>query len=244
MALYAIGDLHLSLGADKPMDVFGGSWNNYVVKIREGFSGLGQTDTCVICGDASWGKTLNESLPDFKFIDSLPGKKIILKGNHDYWWTTVSKLKAFFDANGITTIDILNNNSFDIDGVAVCGTRGWFYDEDQNRCSVPGRGDSDGADHDKKIMLREIGRLEASLASSCDTPSRKICFLHYPPIFKNYLCREIVSAMNNYGVKSCWYGHIHGLGHKYAVTGLRDGIDYHMVSADFVNFTPVKVVCE
>lgn len=238
MALYAIGDLHLSMGADKPMDVFGGSWDNYVDKIKRGFGALGDSDTAVICGDASWGMSLSESLEDFKFLDSLPGKKIILKGNHDYWWSTLTKIKAFFEANGITTIDILNNNSYCVDGVAVCGTRGWFYEEEA------ARGNEAQGCHDKKIMAREIGRLESSLASTGamapDTVER-ICFLHYPPVFKNYICREIIAVMKKYGVKSCWYGHIHGLGHKYAVTGLYDGIDYHMVSADFVNFFPVKV---
>ncbi|SHH51228.1 hypothetical protein SAMN02745823_00129 [Sporobacter termitidis DSM 10068] len=228
MALYAIGDLHLSLSADKPMDVFGGNWENYVHKIKEGFSVLGAADTCVICGDVTWGMTLEESLEDFKYIDSLPGKKIILKGNHDYWWTTVTKAKTFFNKHGITSIDILNNNSFIVDGAAVCGTRGWFFEEES------------GAPHDKKIMAREVGRLETSLSSAAG-PEEKICFLHYPPVYKNYICREIIDLMKRHGVKSCWYGHIHGAGHRHAVTGFFDGIDYHMISADFVNFIPAKV---
>jgi predicted phosphohydrolase len=230
MALYAIGDLHLSLGADKPMDVFGGNWDNYVQKIKVGFASLGDMDTCVICGDLTWSMTLEESLTDFRFIDSLPGKKIILKGNHDYWWSTVTKAKEFFARHDIATIDVLNNNSFLTDGVAVCGTRGWFLDEESGR----------GREHDRKIMAREIGRLEASLSSAGESAD-KICFLHYPPIFRNYICREIIDVMIKYGVKSCWYGHIHGIGHRYAVTGLVDGIDYHMISADYVGFSPVKV---
>jgi len=239
MSLYAIGDLHLSLGTDKPMDVFGGNWSNYLDKIKEGFSVLDATDTCVLCGDTSWAMTLEGSLPDFKFLDSLPGEKIILKGNHDYWWSTLKKTKAFFEKNGIKTIEILNNNSFVIGKTAVCGTRGWFYEEETEGLSV-----ESGA-HDKKIMAREIGRLEASLASVSDDGQtgglEKVCFLHYPPVFKNYYCREIVEMMKRYGVRSCWYGHIHGLGHKYAVTGLYDGIEYHMISADFLNFIPAKV---
>ncbi len=236
MAVYAIGDLHLSLGTDKPMDVFGGSWDNYVEKIEDGFSVVGQGDTCVICGDVSWSMSLNSSLGDFKFIDSLPGKKIILKGNHDYWWSTVSKIQSFFEKNDITTIEILNNNCFVVDGFAICGTRGWFYNE--GKSGLPEAQDA----HDRKIMARETARLAASLKAADEKQAaEKICFLHYPPIFKNYICRDLIDIMKKYGVSDCWYGHIHGQGHKYAATGVFDGISYHMVSADFINFQPVKV---
>ena len=228
MSLYAIGDLHLSLGTDKPMDVFGGGWDNYIEKLTDGFRTIGAEDTCVICGDVSWGMSLAESLLDFKFIDALPGRKIILKGNHDYWWTTTTKIKNFFEVNGITSIDILFNNSYNVGGAAVCGTRGWFYEE------------AAGTEHDRKIMAREILRLETSLQAAGDAPD-KICFFHYPPVFKEYVSRGIIDVMHRYEVKTCWYGHIHGRGHRWAVTGERDGIDYHMVSADYVGFTPVKV---
>ncbi len=228
MSLYAIGDLHLSLGTDKPMDVFGGGWDNYVEKLSEGFKILTDDDTCVLCGDVSWGMSLEESLPDFKFIDALPGRKIILKGNHDYWWTTATKIRNYFDAQAIGSIDILFNNSFIVGETAVCGTRGWFFEE------------KTGLEHDKKIMSREIIRLEASLKASADAPE-KICFFHYPPIFKEYYSGGIIDRMKMYGVKSCWYGHIHGQGHRWAATGEHNGIDFHMVSADFVGFKPVKV---
>lgn len=236
MALFAIGDLHLSLGTDKPMDVFGGGWDNYVTKIKEGFSAVGPSDTCVICGDVTWSKTLEGSLEDFKFIDSLPGKKIILKGNHDYWWSTASKIKAFFGSHGIRTIEILHNNCFIVNQCAVCGTRGWFCEEEKSGASK-----ADDA-HDRKIMAREVMRLEASLMSADALGAReKICFLHYPPVFRNYICRDFIDMMKKYGVSECWYGHIHGLGHKFAVTGEYEGIAYHMVSADYINFTPVRV---
>ena len=228
MALYAIGDLHLSLGTDKPMDVFGGGWDNYVEKLKAGFSLLCDKDTCILCGDISWGMSLEESLPDFKFIDALPGRKIIVKGNHDYWWTTATKIRKFFEANAITSIDILFNNCFKLGDIAVCGTRSWFCDE------------RTGSEHDKKIMDREILRLEASLKAAGDTPE-KICFFHYPPIFKEYCSTKIIEVMNSYGVKSCWYGHIHGQGHRWALTGEHAGIMYHMVSADYLGFIPVKV---
>ncbi|MEL4105960.1 metallophosphoesterase [Oscillospiraceae bacterium WX1] len=228
MSVYAIGDLHLSFGTDKPMDVFGARWDNYVEKITAGFAALGDGDTCVLCGDISWGMSLSESAADFKFIDRLPGRKLILKGNHDYWWSTASKMAAFFSKEDITTIDILNNNAFIIDGAALCGTRGWFFEEET------------GSDHDRKVMNREVLRLEASLKAAGDAPE-KLCFLHYPPVFKNYVCRGILDVLHRYNVRDCWYGHIHGLGHQYAVTGLYEGISFHMVSADYVQFSPVKV---
>jgi predicted phosphohydrolase len=233
MALYAIGDLHLSLGSDKPMDVFSG-WDNYIERIRDGFAQLSTEDTCVICGDVSWGMTLEACTQDFSYIASLPGKKIILKGNHDYWWSTASKMYVFFERNGFSGIELLNNNCFYVeDGkggkTAVCGTRGWFFEEET------------GSAHDKKILAREILRLEASLNAARDA-SEKIVFLHYPPVYKNYICPEIISVMKKHAVKSCWYGHLHSHGHRAAVTGLHDGIDYHLVSADYVGFRPVKVL--
>lgn len=234
MAIYAIGDLHLSLSSNKPMDIFGGNWDNYVTKIKQGFSILGATDTCVICGDVTWGMSLEESLEDFKFIDSLPGNKIILKGNHDYWWSTSSKITSFFLKHGIQSINILNNNCYVVENTAICGTRGWFYEEESE--SVRNMHSA----HDKKIMEREKQRLEASLKAAGDA-SEKICFLHYPPVFKNYVCRDIINIMVKYGVKHCWYGHIHGQGHRFAIEGNFEDITYHMVSADFINFSPVKV---
>ena len=189
MSLYAIGDLHLSLGTDKPMDVFGGRWENYVEKIKEGFSTLNDDDLTVICGDISWGMSLDETLEDFKFIDRLPGRKIILKGNHDYWWSTATKAKNFFTEHDITTIDILHNNCFKYGNVALCGTRGWFYEE------------SKGDEHDKKIMNREIMRLDASLKAAGEV--EKYVFLHYPPKYYNYECPEILELLRNYGVRRC-----------------------------------------
>jgi len=229
LALYAIGDLHLSFGTDKPMDVFGGGWVNYMEKIDAGFKNLKSDDICVLCGDTSWGMYFEESLNDFLYIDSLPGKKILLKGNHDYWWNTVTKMKAFFIANGITSIDILHNNCFIYGDSAICGTRGWLYDDEFN------------SEQNKKIMAREVLRLRASLMAA-DEKKEKICFFHYPPRFKNMICHDIISAMNEYDVKSCYYGHIHGEGHRHAERGMIEGIEYKMVSADFIDFIPQKVL--
>ena len=227
--LYAIGDLHLSLEADKPMDIFGPGWKNYVSRIKYGFSKLREDDLCVICGDLSWSMSLDSSVEDFKFIDSLPGKKIILKGNHDYWWSTATKAKKIFAQNDIATIDILHNNFFSYEDIAICGTRGWFYEEE--------KGDS----HDKKILARELSRLETSLKLA-DGFEKKYCFFHYPPRYNKYVCTEIVEMMGDYGVRKCYYGHIHGSGHRFAVEGNVDGIYYKMVSADYIGFEPVKVV--
>lgn len=229
MALYTIGDLHLSHSADKPMDVFGGRWKNYMEKLKTGLSVLEPEDTCVLCGDISWAMGIEDALEDFRYIDSLPGKKIILKGNHDYWWNTASKIKKFFEANEISTIDILHNNCYFYEDIAICGTRGWFFEENVH-----------GGDHDKKIMNREIGRLEASLKAAGDN-KEKMVFLHYPPRFNNFVCREIIALLEDHRVKHCWYGHIHGEGHRYAVTGMVDGINYHMISADYLDFRPVKI---
>ena len=228
MALYTIGDLHLSLAKDKPMDIFGGNWQNHTEKLKNGFANLNDDDVCVICGDLSWGIGLEETAPDFDFINSLPGKKIILKGNHDYWWSTATKVKKFFAERNITTIDILYNNFFEYKDIAICGTRGWFYEEEK------------GGDHDKKILNREIMRLETSLKAAGDR--EKMVFLHYPPVFAKYECPEILELLRNYRVSRCYYGHIHGKGRAISFNGQRDGTHYKLVSADNVDFCPVKVL--
>lgn len=223
--LYVIGDLHLSLSVEKPMDIFGG-WDKYVDRLLEGFSEVRESDLTVICGDMTWGMNLEQSKEDFKFIDQLPGKKIILKGNHDYWWATATKTKKFFEANGIETIDILHNNCFFYNDIAICGTRGWFYEEETH------------GEHDKKVMNRELMRLEASLkaAGDCET---KYCFLHYPPRYHDYICREVVELLEKYNVQRCYYGHIHGPGRRFAIEGNVGGILYTMVSADHLGFKPI-----
>ena len=228
MALYAIGDPHLSLGADKPMDVFGGRWENYVEKLKCGFSALGDDDICVLCGDISWGMDINAASEDFRFISKLPSKKIILKGNHDYWWTTASKMKNHLALLGIGNIEVMHNNCFFYGETAICGTRGWFFEEET------------GSEHDKKIMRRELGRLETSLKMAGE--SEKLVFLHYPPLYRDYVCHDILEILRTYGVKKCFYGHIHGIGRRHAFEGLHDGIDYRLVSADHLNFKPLRIL--
>lgn len=229
MALYTIGDLHLSLSSDKPMEVFGPGWANYVERIREGFSTLCEDDVTVLCGDLSWGMSLEESLEDLRFIDALPGKKLLLKGNHDYWWNTAAKMKKFFADHEITTLDILHNNCYLYGDLALCGTRGWFYELD------------DRGTHDEKIFLRELGRLETSLQMAGER--EKLCFLHYPPRYRGYECPEILALLRKYGVKTCCYGHLHGAAHSRALEGPYDGTDFFLVSADYLHFAPKKI-CE
>ena len=228
MGLYAIGDLHLSLAKDKPMDVFGDAWKNHADKLRQGFAALGGDDLTILCGDLSWGMGLEETGPDFAFVEALPGKKLLLKGNHDYWWTTAAKTKRFFAEHGIESIDILNNNCFFYGDVAICGTRGWFYEEERSDA------------HDEKIMRREIMRLEASLKAAGE--HEKLVFLHYPPIYQSYRCKEILSLLREHRVRLCCYGHIHGKGCQSAFKGRYEQTEYKLVSADYVNFTPVRLL--
>ena len=215
MALYAIGDLHLALGGDKPMNVFGELWENHTEKLRQGFAKLNSDDVCVLCGDLSWSMGLENALEDFLFIDS------------DYWWSTASKAKKFFAAHGISTIELLNNNSFPYGDIAICGTRGWFYEEET------------GDGHDRKIMLREVGRLRTSLESAGER--EKLVFLHYPPLYLKYRCEEILALLREHGVRLCCYGHIHGKGCRASFNGWQSGTEFRLVSADHLNFVPMRI---
>lgn len=228
MALYAIGDTHLSLGSDKPMDVFGGNWEGYVEKLTAGFEGVEPDDTVVLCGDLSWGMSLTEAQKDFAFLNALPGKKYLLKGNHDYWWTTAAKMNAFFAEQGFTTLNILHNNCGAYGELALCGTRGWFYEEERSG-------------HSEKVFNRELIRLETSLKAA--GMRDKICFLHYPPLYHGYRCGEIIELLERYDVKHCYYGHLHGGSHRLAVQGRRGEVEYHLISADYLKFKP-QTICE
>ena len=228
MALYAIGDLHLSFGTDKPMDVFGGAWRGYVDKLREGLSVIGPEDTTVLLGDLSWALDLDGAREDFAFLNAIPGRKIILKGNHDYWWTTATKFYKFCQANGFENLWILNNNCYFYEDIALCGTRGWFFEED----AVAGS-------HADKIFKRELIRLEASLQAAGE--AEKLCFLHYPPRYRGYECPEILRLLQQYHVTQCCYGHLHGDSHKLAIEGAYDGVEFRLCAADFINFRPLRL---
>lgn len=228
MALYAIGDLHLSLGSNKPMDVFGGRWEGYVDKLRAGFSVVRPEDTTVLLGDLSWALSLEEATQDFAFINAIPGRKIILKGNHDYWWSTATKFYRFCEANGFSQMFILNNNCYEYGNVALCGTRGWFFEEDAAVGS-----------HNDKVFRRELIRLETSLKAAGER--EKFCFLHYPPRYRGYECPEILALLAQYGVSLCCYGHLHGDSHKLAIQGSHAGTEFRLCAADFVHFQPIRL---
>ncbi len=227
MALYAIGDLHLCLGADKPMDVFGGAWVGYLDKLKNGVSVIQDADTTVLMGDLSWALDLESASEDFSWIDQIPGRKIILKGNHDYWWNTATKFYKFCEEKGFSNQWILNNNHYEYDGFAICGTRGWFFEEERS------------GEHDEKVFRRELIRLETSLKSAGDLP--KIVFLHSPPMYKGYACEEILELLHRYGVRQCYYGHLHGASHGLALEGQWDGIEYKLLSADRLDFKPYRI---
>ena len=227
MALFAIGDLHFSTGSDKPMDIFSG-WQGYVERLCDSWRAqVAPDDTVVVAGDISWGMTLETALPDFILIDSLPGKKVLLKGNHDYWWTSRRKMEDCFAANRLHTLRILHNNSYEEEGVALCGTRGWMLEE--------------ATRHDQKIAAREEGRLRASLESAKESGLEPVVFLHYPPVYLGTESGGMIDVMRQYGVRRCFYGHLHGNACKNAVEGPYHGIDFTLISADHLDFQLKKL---
>ena len=225
MSLFAIADTHLSFGTDKPMDSFPG-WNDYVDRIEKNWNKIvTDDDTVVIAGDISWAMNFDELKADFDFIERLNGKKIILKGNHDYWWNTSKKMNDFIESQRYKTISILFNNSYDIDGVSVCGSRGWLFDVDD--------------EHDEKVLNREVGRLRLSLESAVN--DEIIVFLHYPPVTTDTKCDEILNLLKEYGIKKCYYGHLHGIAAKKAIDDVVDGIEFRLISCDRLGFVPKHI---
>ncbi len=224
MALYAIGDLHLSLTANKSMEVFGPAWENYVGRIEASLGALTAGDVLVLAGDTSWGIDMAEAEADFRFLDRFPCKKLLVKGNHDYWWSTVSKMSAFFAEKGFATFDFLHNNCHLYRDHAICGTRGWFMEEDA---------------HNVKVLNRELGRLEASLKAAEGRPIW--CFLHYPPLYQGYECREVLDILARYDVEACCYGHLHGPVIRRRIEGERGKTAFSLISADYLGFIPKKI---
>ncbi len=233
MSIFAIADLHLALGIDKPMDVFGGRWSNYMEKLKSSWTEtVKETDSVIIPGDVSWATYIENAYEDFKFIEDLPGRKIISKGNHDYWWTTASKLNKYLGANGFNTISFMHNNAFIIEDVAICGTRGW-------KCP----GEDDFKKDDEKIYNRELERLELSIRTAGNTPHKqKIVFMHYPPVTAKSGTSGFISILKKHGISRCYYGHLHGDGIKGAIEGEYEGIDLRLISADYLNFVPTLIV--
>ena len=233
MAIYAIGDLHLSFSVDKPMDIFGNNWENHAEKIRNNWiEKVKPEDTVILPGDFSWATYLEDTKADFEFLNSLPGKKIMSKGNHDYWWTTVTKMKKYLKENNFENIDFLYNNSFLIEDKIIAGARGWIT----NIKAVENR----------KILKRENERLKLSIEDGIKkygTDKEIIVFIHYPPFYKESVLEEydFIKTMEKYNVKKCIYGHLHADSHKEAIEGTINGIEYKLISSDYLDFDLVKI---
>lgn len=227
MAVYTLGDLHLSLGTNKSMEVFPG-WENYVERIERNWRAVvTHADTVVLPGDSSWGISLEEALEDFRFLNALPGRKILLKGNHDYWWATKAKVERFFEEHGLNTLQILHNNSIAVDGIAICGSRGWLFET--------------GEAFDSRIINREAIRLEMSVTEAKKTGLEPVAFLHYPPVYGESQSPQILDVLVRHGVRRCYYGHIHAAGCRFAVEGEYAGVQFMLVSSDYRRFEPVLV---
>ena len=226
--IYAIGDLHLSFNEDKPMDIFGDNWENHEEKIKQDWlKKVNENDLVLLPGDFSWSMHLKDTIKDFEYLNSLPGKKILLKGNHDYWWTTVTNMRNFLEENNFQNIDFLHNNSYEYEGYIIAGTRGWIQSADEE---------------DKRLVQREVQRLELSIQDGIkkygeDKPI--IVNMHYPPIANGP--SPFMEVMKKYNVRKCIYGHLHGESIKEAIEGIHDGIEIKLVSSDSLNFTLWKV---
>lgn len=207
------------------MDIFRG-WENHAEKIKYNWNSLvSDYDTVVIPGDVSWAMKLEDALIDFKFINELPGKKIILKGNHDYWWNSITKMNAFLSDNGLDTISFIHNSAIPVGDFAVCGSRGWFFETEG---------------HSKKIINREAGRIDSSITAAESLGLEPLVFLHYPPVWMNQVCAEIIDVLKAHNIHEVWHGHIHGFLKQY-LNYSAEGISFHLVSCDCLNFAPILI---
>lgn len=224
MALFVIGDPHLSFSVDKPMDIFRG-WTDYIERLEKNWNSVvGEDDSVVVAGDISWAMNFEEAKKDFAFLHSLNGTKYIIKGNHDYWWGTMSKMNKFLADNGFDSIRIIHNNSYRVEGFALAGTRGWFYDDSEGDIN--------------KVILREAGRLRASLTEAQKLGGEIIAFLHYPPLNEQQRCEELLSVLYEFSVKRCFFGHLHGYVAPGCAKITEGDIDFRLISADYLQFIP------
>ena len=227
MSVFVIGDTHLSFSTDKPMNVFKG-WDDYICRLEKNWQRLvSENDTVIICGDISWAMSLNEAEKDFEFLNRLNGRKIILKGNHDYWWNTASKMETFFKEKGFDTLKILHNNAFKAENISVAGSRGWFFDAEKENID--------------KVMARECGRIQRSIDCAKVLGGETVVFLHYPPVSSTKDCEPIVDVLIKNNIKRCYYGHLHGGASLNGVNGQKYGIDFRLISADYLNFCPLFI---
>lgn len=231
MSIYVIGDLHLPFGEDKPMDIFGEKWQGYTEKLKEDWKyKVKPEDTVILAGDFSWATYLKNTYKDFEYINNLPGRKILLKGNHDYWWTTIKSMKQYLEENKFQNIEFLHNNSFCIENRIIVGTRGWALLDTENS---------------SKMIKRESLRLELSIKDAIQKygeDKERICIMHYPPLTKTKMKNEytydseFLDVMKKYNIKKCYYGHLHGNSHKDAVEGRIEGIEIYLISGDYLEF--------
>lgn len=239
MSMFVIADLHLSSDGSKSMEVFGPRWKDYRNKIERNWRAVvTPEDTVILPGDLFWSLRLEGTVEDFQFLENLPGRKLIGKGNHDFWWSTVSKMTAFLEKNNIHSVEFLYNNAYLLEDCIVCGTRGWFVEEGQQHTV----GDVDYL----RIVNRELIRLRMSLdeaerlrrESGQELPI--LVFLHFPPVWGEFVCREIVDLLHEYHISTCYFGHIHGAYYAKRCNEF-EGIDFVLCAADYLNFAPMPV---
>lgn len=231
MAIYAISDLHLSFGTNKPMDIFGGNWENHTERLRENWLKTVEDDDFVLIpGDISWGINLEEADTDLAFIEALPGKKIISKGNHDYWWSTLHKFNQHVELKGYKTLNILHNNAYKVEDVVICGSRGWISPDEEGFSS-----------EDEKIFNRELDRLRFSLISGQKLGGEIIAMLHYPPFDSRHCTNAFAALLQEFGVRTCIYGHIHGNANGLWKNEVIEDISYHLISCNIIGFVPLKL---
>lgn len=224
MSIFAIGDTHLSFGSDKPMDVFNG-WKDYTQRLSANWCALVEKDdTVVIPGDVSWAMQLENAYADFHFLNELPGQKILLKGNHDYWWNTRRKMDAFLQENHLDTLHILHNDAYRVGNFCICGTRGWFFDAPQEDA--------------EKVLLREVQRLKTSISAGRALGGEPIVFLHYPPVTAMQHCVPILEVLKTENIRRCYYAHLHGPATRTACNEEISGIKFELLSGDYLNFCP------
>ncbi len=235
MSVYTIGDLHLSFHENKPMSIFGENWEGHEEKVKKDWiKKVKENDLVVLPGDFSWSTYLKDTYEDFSYLNSLPGKKLLLKGNHDYWWTTVTSMRKFLKEKEFENIDFVYNTAYEFENYIISGTRGWGQNEEGE---------------DKKLLKREVARLELSLKEAIKLNENKekeiLVFLHYPPITKNNITNnemsDFIKIMKKYNVKRCYYGHLHSSAIKEAVEGEYYGINFKLVSADGLDFKLLKI---
>ena len=238
MSIYALADLHLALSCpDKSMEVFGSSWGEYISRVEENWKKtVSGSDTVLVSGDISWATYIDKAEEDFRFISGLPGRKLLSRGNHDYWWTTMKKMEVFLSEKGFTDLGFVRTNVVEADDCLISGTRGWMIETKESL---------EGSEN-RKIYEREKLRIRMCIdklnEADPDHSKKHIIMIHYPPLTANKEFTEFAEMMAGGGVDICVYGHLHGKAHRKAFEGDFEGTEFICTSADYVDFTPVKII--